>query len=70
MGKSKICQENIRSKLSPRPNNYTQNRAREIDILNLQPMDMISIDWVKIDKKDYLVTVDHKSGYLWAYKSI
>ena len=59
----------IRSKLSPRPNNYTQNRAREIDILDLQPIDMISIDWVKIYQKNYLVIVDHKSGYLWAKQS-
>ena len=63
------CQQNIRSKLGPRPNNFNQIRFNEVDILDLQPADIIAIDWCKPGSKNYLIMVDYSSGYLWAKQS-
>ena len=40
-----ICQQNIGTKLNPRPTDFSQNRSNAVDILNIKPMDIILIDW-------------------------
>ena len=65
-----ICQQNIRSKLAPKTNNFSQNKTTQINPLNLEPMSIISIDWCHILGKNYLITVDHSSGFIWAKQSL
>ena len=68
-GKNAICQQNVRSKLGPKPNNFSQNKTTQINTLHLEPVDIILIDWCHIQGKTYLVSIDHSSGFIWAKQS-
>ena len=56
-----ICQQNVRSKLGPKPNNFSQNKATQINPINLEPVDILLIDWCHISGSG--------SGFIWAKQS-
>ena len=56
--------------MGPRPNNFGQSKSKEVNVLDLQPVDMIVIYWCTINSKNYLVMVEYSLGYLWAKQSL